>query len=48
MDDPCVKAIGVVGMIEINEKPFVETDMLLIESGDAGDAIVNLNEYQNS
>ena len=48
MDDPWVKVIGVGGSMEINEKPGVETETLLIESGDAGDAMVNLKEYQNS
>ena len=46
-EDPCVKAIGVVGLTETNEKPGVETEIELIESGDAGEAIVSLKEYQN-
>ena len=43
-----MKAIGVVGLTETNEKPDVETEMELIESGDAGEPSVNLKEYQNS
>ena len=48
MDDPWVKVIGAGGSMETNEKPGVETQTLLIESGDAGEAMVNLKEYQNS
>ena len=43
-----MKAIGVEGSTETIEKPGVEIVMELIESGDAGVAIVNLKEYQNS
>jgi hypothetical protein len=43
-----VKAIGVGGSTEINEKPGVETTIEIIESGDAGVAIFSLKEYQNS
>ena len=42
-----MKAIGVEGSTETIEKPGVEIVMELIESGDAGVAIVNLKEYQN-
>jgi len=42
-----VKSIGVVGVTETIEKPGVETEMELIESGDAGVVSVSLKEYQN-
>ena len=42
-----MKAIGVGGLTDTIEKPGVETVIELIESGDAGEAMVNLNEYQN-
>jgi len=47
MEDPAVKAIGVVGSTETIEKPGVETDMELIESGGADVPAVSLKEYQN-
>jgi hypothetical protein len=40
--------MGVVGVTETIVKPGVETDILVIESGDAGVVSVNLKEYQNS
>jgi len=35
------------GLTETIEKPAVETEMEIIESGAAGVASVNLKEYQN-
>jgi hypothetical protein len=47
MEDPAVKVIGVVGPTETIEKPGVETEMELIESGNADDPAFSLKEYQN-
>lgn len=43
-----MKTIGVGGITETIMKPGVEVDILMIESGDADMASVNLKEYQNS